>query len=79
MLIDSHCHLSFKDYADTGIDDILKRARENDVGTMITIGAGEEFEGNTEALKISNQHYILHRRHSPPRRKNCNSRNHSKN
>lgn len=56
MLIDSHCHLSFKDYADTGIEDILKHAQESGVTQMITIGAGEGFEGNQKAIQLAQQY-----------------------
>lgn len=56
MLIDSHCHLSFKDYADEGVAPIIQRALDAGVTHMITIGAGEGIEGNAETLKIANQY-----------------------
>jgi TatD DNase family protein len=37
MLVDSHCHLDFPDFADER-DAIVARAREAGVGTMVTIG-----------------------------------------
>lgn len=37
MLVDSHCHLDFPDFAGE-IDAVLKRARAAGVGTMLTIG-----------------------------------------
>lgn len=37
MLVDSHCHLDFPDFADD-MDAILTRAREAGIGTMLSIG-----------------------------------------
>src|SRR5205085_330479 len=37
MLVDSHCHLDFADFA-TGRDAVVARARAAGVGTMLTIG-----------------------------------------
>jgi TatD DNase family protein len=36
MLVDSHCHLDFKDF-DGELDAVIGRARERGVGTMVTI------------------------------------------
>jgi TatD DNase family protein len=36
MLVDSHCHLDFPDFADD-LDGVVGRARENGVGRMVTI------------------------------------------
>lgn len=36
MLVDSHCHLNYPDFADD-LDDVLARAEENGVGLMLTI------------------------------------------
>ena len=36
MLVDSHCHLDFKDFGDD-IDDVVARAGANGIGTMVTI------------------------------------------
>ena len=36
MLVDSHCHLDFPDYAED-LDQVLKRARMSGVGAMLTI------------------------------------------
>lgn len=36
FLVDSHCHLDFPDFADE-LDDVVARAREAGVGTMVTI------------------------------------------
>lgn len=37
MLVDSHCHLDFPDFADE-LDQVVARARMAGVGTMLTIG-----------------------------------------
>jgi len=37
MLVDSHCHLDFPDFA-AELDAVVKRARQAGVGTMLTIG-----------------------------------------
>lgn len=36
MLVDSHCHLNFPEFA-SDLDDVLARAQENGVGMMLTI------------------------------------------
>lgn len=36
MLVDSHCHLNFPEFA-SDLDAVLDRARENGIGTMLTI------------------------------------------
>ena len=36
MLVDSHCHLDFKDFGDD-IDDVVARAGANGIGAMVTI------------------------------------------
>ena len=37
MLVDSHCHLDFPDFA-VDLDQLVDRAHANDVGVMLTIG-----------------------------------------
>lgn len=37
MLIDSHCHLNFDDFASDGIDVVVKRAKDAGVSRMLTI------------------------------------------
>jgi TatD DNase family protein len=45
MLVDSHCHLDFKDFAGE-VPDILARAKANGVGTCVSIGTQlSAFEG----------------------------------
>jgi len=36
MLVDSHCHLDFPDFAET-LDDVVKHAENADIGTIVTI------------------------------------------
>ena len=35
-LVDSHCHLNFKDFNED-FDDVLKRAKESNIGIMVSI------------------------------------------
>src|SRR5438094_5121464 len=45
MLVDSHCHLDFADFA-AERDAVVARARADGVGTMLTIGTRlDEFPG----------------------------------
>lgn len=37
MLVDSHCHLDFPDFAEEGLDAVVARARAAGVGAMVTI------------------------------------------
>ncbi|MBI2339019.1 MAG: TatD family hydrolase, partial [Deltaproteobacteria bacterium] len=55
-LIDSHCHLSFKDYAESDIPAILQRAVSAGVSLLINVGAGEGYEGNEQALALAKKH-----------------------
>ena len=36
MLVDSHCHLDFPDFADE-LDDVVQRARDVGIGRIVTI------------------------------------------
>ncbi len=56
MLIDSHCHLSFKDYSPEDLQNILSRAADSEVSFMITIGAGEGVDGNRAALEVAQKY-----------------------
>lgn len=49
MLVDSHCHLDFPDFAEE-IDDVLARARNAGVGLMLTIGTRLAQAGQALAL-----------------------------
>lgn len=37
MLVDSHCHLDFPDFAEEGVDTVVDRAKAAGVGHMVTI------------------------------------------
>lgn len=52
MLIDTHCHLHFEDYAGDR-SQVIQRAREAGVGAMITIGT--DTENNESAYHVANQ------------------------
>lgn len=56
MLVDSHCHLSFGENAQSSLPGVLARAAENEVAYMVTVGAGEGVDGNLEAIRIAHQH-----------------------
>ena len=57
MLIDSHAHLNFKEYSSPDeIGQLLDRAREQGVDTIINIGGGEAYEGNLKAIEVANQY-----------------------
>ena len=51
--VDSHCHLDFPDFAEE-IGDILARARNAGVGTMLTIGTRLAKAG--QALALADAH-----------------------
>jgi len=50
--LDSHCHLTAGKY-DADRDEVLARAREAGVGTMIAIGSGYGIEGNAAAVALA--------------------------
>jgi TatD DNase family protein len=56
MLIDSHCHLSFPDALSSPLEDILERAYDAGLSHMVTIGAGDEVNGNFEAVKLARKY-----------------------
>lgn len=53
MLIDTHAHLDFKDY-EKNLDEIIKRAKENGVSKIITIGASRE--GSKKAVELAKKY-----------------------
>ncbi|MBL7685026.1 MAG: YchF/TatD family DNA exonuclease [Deltaproteobacteria bacterium] len=55
MLIDSHAHLSFKDYSPEELEALIARSQEAGVDSIINIGAGEGFEGNLKAVEVASQ------------------------
>jgi len=49
MLIDSHCHLNFPEFA-SDLDDVLSRAKENGVGLMLTVNTKLEQAKDLQAI-----------------------------
>ncbi|MBI5300103.1 MAG: TatD family hydrolase [Deltaproteobacteria bacterium] len=52
MWIDTHCHLAGEEF-DADRTEVLKRAREAGVQTIIVIGAGDGLEGNRHACALA--------------------------
>ncbi len=55
MFVDTHAHLDFPEF-DEDRDEVIKRAKENGVEYIITIGAGRGFEGNISAIGIAEEY-----------------------
>lgn len=53
VLVDSHCHLDFSDYADE-CDEVIRRALENGVTRMLTIGT--KLEETPELLALTQKY-----------------------
>lgn len=51
-IIDTHCHIAFKDY-DVDRADVLQRAWEAGLEAIIMIGAGSEADGNQKSLELT--------------------------
>ncbi len=58
MLIDTHCHIHFPDYADTSVPDLIARARQAGVEKMVLIGT--DFETNQKVIELAPQHPELY-------------------
>ncbi len=57
MLIDTHCHLDFKDFNDDR-KDVLKRAR--DIGVMFIINVGSSMEGTARSIQIAKDNDFIY-------------------
>jgi TatD DNase family protein len=57
MLIDTHCHLDFKDFNDDR-PVVLKRAKDNGVGIIINVGSS--LEGTARSVKISKENDFIY-------------------
>ncbi len=54
-LIDTHSHLSAPDF-EHDIDEVIKRAKNNSVNTIICIGAGYGIESARNSVKLAEKH-----------------------
>lgn len=57
MLIDSHCHLDFPDFAAEGLDAVVARAKAAGIGRMMTISC--EIAKFDTILAIAEQHDLI--------------------
>lgn len=55
MFVDSHAHLSFKDYKDD-LDAVIERAWNADLKFIINIGAGQGVDGNDLAIGVAEKY-----------------------
>ena len=56
MLVDSHCHIDGAEY-DADRDDVISRARDAGVGTMLNVGTGDPHSGAFErAVALAEKH-----------------------
>ena len=53
QLVDSHCHLDMESYAED-LEDVLERARQHKVATIITIGVDPD--SSKKAVRLAQQH-----------------------
>ena len=56
MLVDTHCHI-FREYYDD-VDDVIKRARDNNIGMIIV--NGYNMESNREVLELVKKYDIVY-------------------
>lgn len=56
MLIDTHAHLNMRDYQDD-LGEVLRRARDAEVGVIINIGY--DLESSQEAVELAREHDFL--------------------
>lgn len=54
MLIDTHCHLNFPQYAENKLEDILARAAQNDVKYCINVGS--DLAASQASIKLAQKH-----------------------
>jgi TatD DNase family protein len=59
MFIDSHCHLEGKQFA-ADREQVIARARENGIETMLAIGNGDGPENLDCAVKLAEQHNFMY-------------------
>lgn len=56
MLIDTHCHLDFKDY-EHDIDVVLKRAKANGIGFIINVGSS--MHGTQKSIELAQRYDFI--------------------
>jgi TatD DNase family protein len=60
MFVDSHCHIDGAEY-DADRDDVISRARDAGVGTMLNVGTGDPHTGAFErAVELAEKHPDIH-------------------
>ena len=58
-LIDTHCHIQTEEF-DEDRDEVLARAREAGVDTLIVVGGAGDLSTNDQAVKLAEQHANLY-------------------
>ncbi|HDP16273.1 MAG TPA: hydrolase TatD, partial [Candidatus Omnitrophica bacterium] len=57
MLIDTHCHLDFKDF-EPDRQDVIKRSGENGIGRIINVGSS--ISGTLESINLSENNDFIY-------------------
>ena len=57
MLIDTHCHLDFKDF-DPDRDEVINRAKEAGVGRIINVGSS--VEGSRRSIELADKYDFIY-------------------
>src|SRR3989338_2869804 len=57
MLIDTHCHLDFKDFKDD-LDAVLKRSRDS--GVKFIINVGSSVKGTARSIEIAGENDFIY-------------------
>ncbi|MBU4342911.1 MAG: TatD family hydrolase [Candidatus Omnitrophica bacterium] len=57
MLIDTHCHLDFKDF-ESDRDDVIERAKRADVGAIINVGSS--MAGTKESIALAEKYDFIY-------------------
>lgn len=57
MLVDTHCHLDFPEFAHD-LEDVLQRAKQNGISRIINIGSS--LEGSRRSLELSQKHDCIY-------------------
>ncbi len=57
MLIDTHCHLDFKDF-DFDRDEVIRRAKENDISAIINVGSS--MEGTRRSVELAEKNDFIY-------------------